>query len=299
MEQYFRDKETRIFKDILPNDSLLNVIFINELFEKIVYKNFAVNYSTIANMGFKKCRFTQINFSHCTFINCFFGRAHFEDVNFVECKFIDCNFGSATIVACDFRYARFQGCFILYRDMKKNLPSQPNLRWDLVRNIAIQCLNLGDTSEYRLYFFAEKDASEQHFWKMFIHDESFYKNKYGLWESVSGLLRLITSKISKFLWGYGESILSLLAVISGVIIIFTLLYLSLPGSFSRSGSNVSYVSLSFIQCGYYAISSFFNITNDLIPLDNLIIGITLIENVIGLVLTGFLIAALFRYINRR
>jgi hypothetical protein len=45
-----------------------------------------------------------------------------------------------TIIACDFRYSEFENCYVEYRYLKGSLPSEPNLRRYLVRNLALQCL---------------------------------------------------------------------------------------------------------------------------------------------------------------
>lgn len=296
MEQYFIGKSQQKFESISKENITQEIYFANERFNKKTYSNLLINYCTFSGMGFKACKFKQIDFSHCTFINCHFSWAQFEDVNFVDCRFINCNFGDITLIACDFRYAKFDGCYIQYRHLKPNLPAHPNQRRELTRNLAIECLNMGDADEYRFYYFEERKASEEHFWKTFIREEEWYKNKYGNWEAISGLAKLFRSKISKYLWGYGESVSSLLAFIGIIILMFSLLYYNLTSSFIK---NSVIVSLNYAESLSFSISNFFSISTDFISNDKLCLTLSIAEHVIGLVLTGFLVAALFRSINRR
>ena len=302
MHQFFAGKEELKIEQIPKGTPIEQKIFLNQLIPSkrnnpYTLSNMFINYSTFANIGFRFCKFKQIDFSHCTFINCHFGSADFEDVNFVECKFIDCNFNQATFIACDFRYAKFTGCFIQYRYMKANLPGQPNLRWDLCKNLTMVCLSLGEVEDFRYYFFEEKSASEQHYLKMFKQDEKWYQDKYEFWDSIEGITKYVSSKISKFLWGYGESIHNLLAIIGATILFFAIVFSLSPEAFLKENDNVT--SLNFFESLFYSISNFFNISAGYNVADGLIGTAVIFENIIGLVFTGFLIAAIFRYINRR
>lgn len=297
MIQYILGKNnTNLKNDVKESMPVKDCIFSNERLDKEEFTHLIVNHSTFANMGFRKAKFVQIDFRHCVFIDCYFKDACFEDVNFTGCKFINCDFGNVTIVECDFRYAQFDKCYIKYRILVANLPFEYNLRRELSRSLAVQSLQFGDTDEYRKYFFDERKASESHFWETFLKRQDFYKRKYGFWDGIAGLGQFVTSKINKILWGYGESIRPLLFIMGSVIVLCSVTFWRFDGSFSKDSI---LKKLTFSESMYFSVSSFFGKGIDITPVGSAVRMLTLVETVSGIILTGFLIAALFRYINRR
>ena len=281
--------------DVNNNELATDRLFASERLDGHESTHLVVNHCTFTNMGFKKAKFTQIDFKHCVFINCYFKEAKFEDVNFTGCKFINCDFGSVTIIQCDFRFAKFEQCYVQHRNMKPNLPAEHNICRDLARNLSIQCVLLGDTEEFRNYYFEERKASEGYYWEVFLRREKFYKNKYGFWDGVSNFFKYISSKLSKLLWGYGESIRPLIGIMVSIIIFCSIVFWRYDGSF-MSNNSVKHLTLG--ESVYYSISNFFGINANIQAVGS-VLSWTLIESVMGVLLTGFLIAALFRFINRR
>ena len=77
-------------------------------------------------------------------------------MNFTTSIFINCNFDEVTLVNCTFDYCKFEGCFIKYNDLLQSLSKRPNIRWELCKNLSLECLKLGHEDEYRKYYFEEK-----------------------------------------------------------------------------------------------------------------------------------------------
>lgn len=297
MIQYILGRNnTNLKNDVIESMPVKDCVFANERLDKGEFTHLIVNHSTFANMGFRKAKFVQNDFRHCVFIDCYFKDAWFEDVNFTGCKFINCDFGNATIVECDFRYTQFDKCFIKYRILVTNLPSEYNLRRELSRNLTVQSLHLGDTDEYRKYLFDERKASESYFWETFLKRQDYYKRKYGFWDGIASFGQFITSKINKKLWGYGESIRPLLVIMGSVIVVCSVAFWRFESSFFKDNA---LKQLTFPESIYYSINNFFGRGINIIPVGSTVRMLTLVETVSGIILTGFLIAALFRYINRR
>ena len=177
--------------------------------------------------------------------------------------------------------------------MRSNLPhSQENLCADICRNLSMQCLDHGAIDDYKAYLFEEKAAGEIHAIRKLFHRKNSYYSKYNLLEGIEGLFVFLRSKISKYLWGYGEKMGVLLRNIVVIIVAYGLLYLQKTKNIIEGGPVLS----KFLSSLYLSASTFFSAGNQDVPV---LQTLQLSEHVIGLVLMGFFGAALFRQINRR
>jgi hypothetical protein len=297
---YKEDKKKISVNDLKETELFNNILLINERPDKqFNMSNLTINQSTLAHLGFKESKFFNCNLSHNVFIDCYFKKTYFESVTFTGCKFINCIFDAA-LINCDFRYATFENCFIEFKDMLPNLPNLPsyhNVRWKLCTNLALESLKAGNSDNYKEYFYEEKVSSEKHYWEMFRKRESYYRKKYGAWDSLFGLIRFITSKLNKIIWGYGENIWQLIRVMSYTIMLFTLL-LFFTGDFYENGNAVS-ERLSFGESLFVSVCNFFTISSGYTTSDTISRVNTAAEGFVGMILMGFFVAALFRFINRR
>lgn len=299
MQQYFIGRKKRLLKSELKNSSAVKLgdaIFANErIDDSVAISQKTINNSTFAKMGFKESTFDQCDFSFCTFVDCYFKSSKFLQVNFTSCKFINCTFDGPKLYFenCKFNYAIFENCYIPYDKMKGNFPKEEeNLRIDICKNLSLQCLSLGDIVNYKKYLFEQRHAEEIHeIRKLFHKSGSYYDKKYNLWEGIGGLFNFIRSKISRFLWGYGEKISTLIRNILLVILIFSLVYL-FNGDF-QSNNFISQFGVALYKsvCSFFNISSYESVKSFYI--------VPLIESIIGIILIGFFVSALFRRINRR
>ncbi|MFF5818078.1 ion channel [Lysinibacillus capsici] len=297
---YIEDKERKKVIELTENTKHENIYLINERpddgFDK---SNLTINQSTFSQMGFKKSQFKNSNLSHNIFMDCYFKDARMEQVSLVGSKFINCTFDNITLISCDFRYATFENCYIDFKDMLPNLPNLPsfhNVRWKMCTNLALECLKAGNSENYKLYFYEEKKASEKHYWEMFRKKESYYRRKYGAWDSLVGLFKYTASKFNKLFWGYGENIWQLVAMMLVTISVFTLfLYKT---NFYENGNKVSQ-KLELGESLYISVCNFFTIGSGYTTTDTYSRILTACEGFVGMIIMGFFIAALFRFINRR
>lgn len=296
MQQYFENRRLISIEDIQnTKEKFENVIIANERIDKKwSSQNYVINNSTFAKIGFREARFLNDDLRFNVFIDCYFKKAHFEGVNFTSSIFINCKFDKAVLINCTFDYCQFIGCFIKYNDLAESLSKRPNLRWELCKNLSLVCLSLGYEDEYRKYFFAEKEASEEYYWKKFWHEGSndYYK-KYNIIDQFSGLVSYILSKGNKLLWGYGERLTRLIFNIIVILFIFTIAYYIGIKEVSQG------IEMTFGIAAYMSLSNFFTVTCDYTPRGIVYKTLSVMEGGIGIVLMGFFVAALFRYINRR
>ncbi|WMJ90287.1 pentapeptide repeat-containing protein [Anaerocolumna sp. MB42-C2] len=295
MQQYFEGRTSEKYTEIKSNTKIENKIIANERPDKNwKSEHYIVNNTTFAKMGFREAKFSSDDFKFNVFIDCYFKKAYFDNVNFSGSIFINCNFDEVTIVNCVFDYCKFDNCIIAYKYLKESISERPNIRWELCKNLSLECLKIGDESNYRKYFFEEKKASEKYYWKKFWHkgNEPYYK-KYNWVDQFSGLFNFLLSKLNKTLWGYGEKLSRLFLNVVIVQVFFVVSYMcsikSLQGEVKMSFPTAIYISL----CNFFTVTCDYNSTK----LSYKILSVT--EGGLGIILTGFFVAALFRYINRR
>ena len=170
--------------------------------QRIANANF--EHCTFANIHFKQVILEKSIFLHCVFIACYFRRAELKNAKFTGCKFIDCNFPHVIIKACDFRYSSFRGCQVPYSEMAYSLPSEPNLREEITRNLALESAALGLSSESRKYRLAGIRAREEHLSAAFYAKSQWYKDHFDIIARALALIQLSLSLLNRWFWGYGE-----------------------------------------------------------------------------------------------
>ncbi|MCX7572027.1 pentapeptide repeat-containing protein [Tumebacillus sp. DT12] len=301
MQQYLAGRHNFDILSVEKDTPISGKLFVDQRPDKdLKAKRFVINHSTFANMSFKSSSFIASNLSFCVFIGCYFRRTYFEATLFTGCKFIDCVFDDITLVGCDMRYSTFENCYIDYDVLIGSLPVPSNIRWKMCTNLALESLRSGDSEQYRKYFFEEMKSSEEHYWDMVIQRGKWYKDKYDTVDRFLGLFKFTKSKMSKYLWGYGEKISHLVIVILSVILIFSVIYYAQVDVFKEANSSTAAAkSLDFSESLYLSFCNFITITSDFTTNNAFVRLITAIEGVLGVVLMGFFVAALFRFINRR
>lgn len=293
MQEYFLNKDINSIEYVTNNGKKENKVFVNERPDDYFNKEMiTINNCTFASIGFKKSKIKSSKINHTVFINCYFNRTEFNQVDLTGCSFINCKFENPVFILCDFKYVVFKGCHVRYKEIINTLPIEYNIRWKLCTNLAMECLQAGNSEEYKKFFFEEKKASENHYLNnMFKRTSEFYKKKYGMWESITGVLKYSISRISYYLWGYGEHIKNLIVTMVTINFLFTyIIYNRLLGSKSIG------------SCIYISLSQFFNIKgNDILEIiqKNNLEYLALTEGIIGVVFIGFLVSAIFRSVNRR
>ncbi|MCU7838968.1 MAG: pentapeptide repeat-containing protein [Candidatus Thiodiazotropha sp. (ex Troendleina suluensis)] len=169
---------------------------------------------TILNADYKHCTFANLSFFgakvqdggflNCVFIGCYFRRAELQNVRFTGCRFIDCNFSHVSIKSCDFRHSIFRGCQLPFAEFAHSLPSEPNLREEITRNLAIESVNLGLGREARDYRMAEIRAHEEHLLSAVRGSSNWYREHFDFLRRTEAFVHWLLSLLNRWLWGYGE-----------------------------------------------------------------------------------------------
>lgn len=308
MQQYFENK--KLYNEVYTEDITEKPTFSQNEYTDIVFAGYRWDKKAIiegvkfdncvfAKLGLRKSRFSHLNMAHSIFISCYFRGASFDCCDFTGAVFIDCNFDEATFINCVFQYADFKECYIAFNAIKNNLPQKwHNLTRDLCRNLGLEALHAGDDDNFRNYYFEEKKASERYYLKKFYHsqtEDNGYYQKYNIWDACSGLFHYLLSKLNKVLWGYGERLRRLIVNMCLVVGVYWVIYQNMD--IQKDGT-----SLNWYDGLYISLSNFFTMSpvanySFLHPSAYEIASVT--EGGIGVILVGFFVAAVFRYINRR
>lgn len=163
-----------------------------------------LEHCTFANISFKMAILQSTEFQHCVFMGCYFRRAELIDCGFVGCRFVNCNFNHIALKSCDFRYASFSGCQLPFDELQNCLPSEPNLREDLARNLSLESSRLGLSAEARRYRMEEIKGRERNLWEAVLAKSRWYQEHYDGPGRARALGEYVLSLLNRWLWGYGQ-----------------------------------------------------------------------------------------------
>ena len=145
---------------------------------------------TFDNVSFLKSALKNTHFTNCIFIDCYFRNAQLTSCVFTGCKFVDCNFGKLYICGGDFRYTRFDGCIIQFRDLQYSMPREPNLRMMLAQELSVQVENLGHQDEARRYHLDFLSARKRHLLAGIRAESKWYREHFPTLERITAILTL-------------------------------------------------------------------------------------------------------------
>ena len=181
-----------------------------------------------------------------------FRRAILRNCRFEGCRFYDCEFPRVSLAGCRFYYVRFAGCQIAFDEMEHSLPSEPNIREELCRNLARQSMLVGLSDDARKYRKLENAARESHLWNGFTSQSGWYRSHFVGWQKFLALRGWIWSKMNGILWGYSDSGIRLAAnFLTFTFVVFPMLYL-LSGLFRTTDRDAL---ATFADCVLLSVST--------------------------------------------
>jgi pentapeptide repeat protein len=209
-------------------------IYGSELLDGSTIQNASYEHCTFANISFKDVTIQDGRFLNCVFMACYFRKAQLRTSSFSASRFIDCEFPDTSFSACDFRYARFIGCYVDYREIEHSLPQEPNLRHALAHNLAREAAKLGDAVQAQAYRLAQLSAREIDLWGAYRGTSKWYREHYDLQARVRALFQLLGSYLNRLLFGYGERPAVLLRNYAlAAFIVFPAIFMTIPNAISN------------------------------------------------------------------
>lgn len=207
---------------------------------------------TFVNVSLKAATLDDCGFADCIFIGCYFRRTTLKNCRFEGCRFYECDFPRVSLSACRLYYVRFIGCQLPADEMEHSLPSEPNVREKLCRNLARESSLLGFSEDARRYRKWETDAHEEHLKSGFTSHSDWYRSHFVGSQKLLALRRWTWSKLNRFLWGYCDSGTRLIFnFLSFTILIFPFLYWLLVPSNSSNTDEL----MRFANCILLSLST--------------------------------------------
>ena len=253
---------------------------------------------TFTNVSFKQAKLDDCAFADCVFVGCYFRRTTLRNCRFEGCRFYDCEFPRVSLAGCRFYYVRFRGCQIAFDEMEHSLPSEPNLREELCRNLARQSVLVGLSDQARRYRKVENAAREIHLWNGFTGQSDWYRSHFVGWQKFFALLGWTLSKLNGCLWGYSDSGMRLAVnFVASVLVMFPSIYWLLgPCRSSDPDELVTFTDCVLLSISTATPADFSSATS----LNGLWIMLFLsIQSLYSVVLVAMFAAFLFQWSSRR
>lgn len=168
-----------------------------------------ISTSSFIRLGMKEAEINDCSFTQSNFEDSYFRKATFKNVRFTGSSFRFCNFDKTSFQSCDFRYCSFYHCKLSKDEIKACLPLEANLRKDLARNLRANFEMIGDKKAADTFLDIEIQANEAELKAIFLSTTEYYKKHYNLLDQIKAGLKLISSKLSGLLWGYGHRVFRL------------------------------------------------------------------------------------------
>ena len=249
---------------------------------------------TFVNVSLKGAKLADGHFLDCIFVGCYFRRAEFTNCRFVGCRFFDCNFNHISLKSCDFRFSIFRGCQIAHSEMEYNLPSEPNLREEIARNLSVASSRLRLSREAKRYRISEIRAHEEHLKAAMLSKSQWYKEHFAGFARVSAFLEWGLSLLNRWLWGYGEHATVL---IRNFLVLAFLIFPILFHVFEDQLSHISGKPASFIDLLYFSLENITPaaFTSEIVATGSITRFLAGIESLFGVVTVALLAAYIFRW----
>lgn len=270
--------------------------FGNNDFKEI--KNIHLNNYIFRKLSLKECKFEDcsIKYSHiCEYS--YLRHASFKNVDFTGTLFENVNLEKARFENCKLYYVKFENCIIDYKEIIKSKPKKPNLAINLLKSLYKNELQQGNEQNadeilllikqeeenlYLRYLGCRREDSEKEEWEKSNYYEDEMK-RMGL--STFKVIRLlITSKLSKYVWGYGIKISNIFDAMIYSIIFFSLIY--------------SYLIPNESPCYYLFLSAKSWILNNEYTNIFWIDFFMLIENFLGILSMALFTSAFYRKVEK-
>ena len=252
---------------------------------------------TLINIGFKEVTFRNSKFFNCIFVGCYFRRAQLKNCSFQGCQFFDCKFPRISISVCDFRYSSFSGCQISFSEIEHSLPTEPNLKEELSRNLAQESLRLGLFQESKRYKTVRINAHEQHLKAAFCGDSQWYKDHFDTRAQIYAFFEWLLSMINRHLWGYGEKIWTLIRNLILLIVTFSVIFSLVKEELIHESGK----SITFIDIMYFSLENTLpaGVSSGITAVGGKAQLIAGLESLVGVVITALFAAYIFRWSIQR
>jgi len=180
--------------------------FSDQIKDDLDIKNINVKFSSFMRLGIRDANIKDGSLLHCIFEDVYARKGTFSEVNFTGSKFRDCNFEKGSFNSCIFDYCEFNNTQLPHREIIACLPTKPNIREELARNLKVNFIGLGQKEIADLFLDIEIKAQESRMVEIFKSRTNHYKENYDLLDRLENGGLFIWSWVKRFFSGNGYSI---------------------------------------------------------------------------------------------
>jgi Pentapeptide repeats (9 copies) len=275
-----------------------DLLFVDEQSDDLKVSGITLNLSILRRIGARRLTLKDSSLRRTIFDQCYFRNASFDAVDFTGSTFTNCNLEDAHFRSCNFSYVQFSRTALDHREILANLPVEPNVRLELVRDLQANAIGMARKQQADAFLLQEIEADRQHNWNIVRGATDYYRQKYVVSDQVRAAWHLVGLWFSDQVWGFGLSFrrlfrtLLLAAALCALVIWGSGMLWEYPaGSTARR--------LDVLEAVYVALSGFGGgAFAELAPADTLSRGMAIVQVLLGTVFLGFFAAALFRRIGR-
>lgn len=154
----------------------------------------------------KPILFENVRFDHGIFESCYIRDCIFDSCSFVGCRFSNSNFHGSRFNGCKFDYASFEKTQLDVDLLDREAPYQENLKMRFARTLRMNFQQLGDAEAVNKAISLELIATEQHLYKSWSSNETYYVTKYPGLVKIGRFFLWARFRALDLLWGNGESL---------------------------------------------------------------------------------------------
>ena len=273
-------------------------IFSDQQNDSLTVSGVSISTSSFLRLGMKEATFNNCSFTQSYFEDSYFRKAIFKNVRFTGSTFKFCNFDKASFQSCDLRYCNFHCCKLPRDEIVATLPTEPNLKRDLARNLRANFESLGDKKSADAFLDIEIQAYEEELKAIFFSKTEYYRTHYDRFAQFYAGLKYCGSIISGVIWGYGHRVGRLLASYAIITFLLSLLTYFSKINFFVSGHS-SQRPLNLKESLYLIFSETLNASGaSFIPATSTGKLILLAVSFLGTLFLALLAATLYRRIAR-
>lgn len=257
--------------------------------------------SKFSNAGLKKAKFEDCSIKNSEFDSCYLRYAFFNNCDLTGSSFFNCDLSNVKFNSCNIRYVTFSNCKLNLDEVLGCLPQETNLRIQLLKEIRLNQLSIGDNKGADEILIRILDAEKELLMERVKCNTSYHKEREDFISRVRALWKYILLNLNDLIWGYGLRISRLFRVAITIIFIFSLVIYFLSESKYISTSIKGNISekLSYWNSLYISYTNFLTLGyGNYIPNSTMTKCIFVVENTLGYVFLGFLISGVYRRIAK-
>ncbi|MED0903406.1 pentapeptide repeat-containing protein [Bacillus nitratireducens] len=269
--------------------------------DNLKLSNIKLMRSKLVNLGMKNVELSTCAITQTRLERCYLRKAKFVNVDFTGSTFEDCDLENANFNSCNLRYVKFRNCKLNLKEILGCLPTEPNLKVALLKELRKNQLDLGDNKSSDAILVKINDTEKELLLERVMCRTSYHRNREDVISRAVALLNYIMLQMNDFIWGYGLKLSRLFRTAVLTILMFAMLiyYFTDKDYLAVTASGNIRTKLNFWESLYASYTNFTTVGyGHYTPLGTASILFFAVENVLGLIFIGFLVSGVYRRIAK-